>query len=103
VALALAADKFLMKVADVSNFIAPCMILLTFFQTVSTQHQSPPAKWKSSCLNDMARPVAFQLALLLKFSMDWPESLQDLMKKLSVFNINLELARCFALQLPTNS
>eukprot|EP01043_Picozoa_sp_COSAG02_P035509 COSAG02_NODE_2548_length_8557_cov_17.177229_2_plen_1173_part_00 len=66
VVLALMADKLLMSVADVSNFIAPLLILMTFFQT---------------------------LALLLRFSLAWPESLKDLMNKLSVFNINLELAR----------
>ena len=66
VVLALMADQFLAKVADVSNFIAPVLILLTFFQT---------------------------LALLLKFNMQWPAGLKDLMNKLSIFNINLELAR----------
>ena len=40
VATALMADKFLMQVADVSNFIAPVLILLTFFQTVSAQCHS---------------------------------------------------------------
>jgi hypothetical protein len=64
--MALAADRVLMKVADVSNFIAPFMILLTFFQT---------------------------LALLLKFSLQWPEELKELMNDLSIFNINLDLAR----------
>ena len=33
------------------------------------------------------------LALLLKFSLKWPAGLKDLMNKLSIFNINLELAR----------
>ena len=66
VAMALAAEKWLVRVTDVAQLLAPFFILLTFFQTLS---------------------------LMLKFTLHWPESLKKLIRLLSIINFNIELAR----------
>ena len=65
-ATALAADTFLSKVKNVSQLLAPALILMTFFQT---------------------------LALLLQVSLAWPPQLKELMTYMSFINFNVELAR----------
>ena len=66
VLVALVVDRVLANVSDVSQLLAPILILMTFFQT---------------------------LALLLKFSLPWPDGLKQLMTYMSALNFNLELAR----------
>jgi hypothetical protein len=66
VSVALLADRFLARVKDVAELMAPGMILMTFFQT---------------------------LALLLQINLVWPPYLKQLMIWLSYFNFNIELAR----------
>ena len=63
---ALAVARALAKVKNVSQLLAPALILMTFFQT---------------------------LALLLQVSLSWPPELKELMTYLSFINFNLELAR----------
>ena len=66
VAVALLADTLLSRVADVSALMAPFLVLVTFFQT---------------------------LGLLLKFSLDWPKELKELLRYITIFNVNLDLAK----------
>ena len=65
VAVALFADSFLAKVHNTAELLAPALILMTFFQTLS---------------------------LLVKVEIVWPDRLRALMNALSFFNLNLELA-----------
>lgn len=66
IAAALAIDRFLTNVKNVSQLLAPALILLTFFQT---------------------------LAILLQVSLSWPPQLRQLMTYFSFINLNIELAR----------
>jgi len=65
VALALFADSFLSKVQNTAELIAPALILMTFFQTLS---------------------------LLVKVEVTWPPRLRELMSYASFMNFNVELA-----------
>ena len=64
--VALLADRVLGKVKNISQLLAPILILMTFFQT---------------------------LALMLQMELRWPPELRAWMEKLSILNLNLELAR----------
>lgn len=66
VAVALAADKFLMKVADVSNFIAPFLILLTFFQTVSACSYARTFTCNMFCCATAERTVVVSFVVSLR-------------------------------------
>lgn len=62
VTLALAADRFLSTVKDVSKLMAPILVLMTFFQT---------------------------LASLLQFDVSWPASIKSLMSSMAIVSCKL--------------
>jgi hypothetical protein len=64
--IAYQADKLLSGIKNVSELMAPFMILVTFFQT---------------------------MALLLQISLAWPPELKELLKLMSFINFNIEIMR----------
>ena len=65
VTLAVIADRALAFVPNISQLMAPMMILVTYFQTLS---------------------------MLAQLELQWPQRLLELIKMLSIFMFNIELA-----------
>jgi len=65
ICVALFADSFLSKVANTAELIAPMLILMSFYQTLS---------------------------LLIKVEIAWPARLREVMNMMSFMNFNIELA-----------
>ena len=65
VSLAVVGDYALAHIDNISQLMAPIMILMTYFQTLS---------------------------MLVQIELRWPAKIRELLYTLSIFNFNLELA-----------